>query len=376
MIDPKKFIIFLKKNNINYFTGVPDSVLDEFIKQLQNQKTIYHEPASNEGSAIALGVGYHLATGKIPFVYMQNSGLCNAMNPILSLIDEKVFSFPQIILVGRRGAPGIKDEPQHAKIGPKTIDLLNTLQLKSINLSNQNSEKKIYNSIKKAIKYVRQSNKPIFLIINKGFFKNKLITEKDSREVFLKRIKYIEKFILNKKFKDSIIFSTTGYASRELYYLNELHNKGHGSSFYNIGAMGHVSQIAFAFKKFYKNKKNKIIIFDGDGSLQMQMGNILTLGKTNFKILHIVFNNHTHESTGGHNLASDKINYDLLFKSCGYKKSVTIKNLKQFDQELKKKINGPQALIIDIKPGTIKNLPRPVLSPIQLKNLFIKKILK
>ena len=143
MIDPKKFIIFLKKNNINYFTGVPDSVLDEFIKQLQNQKTIYHEPTSNEGSAIALGVGYHLATGKIPFVYMQNSGLCNAMNPILSLIDEKVFSFPQIILVGRRGAPGIKDEPQHAKIGPKTIDLLNTLQLKSINLSNQNSKKKI-----------------------------------------------------------------------------------------------------------------------------------------------------------------------------------------------------------------------------------------
>ena len=376
MIDAKKFITFFKRLKIKYFTGVPDSVLDEFIKEIQNEKTITHEPTNNEGAAIASGAGYYLATGKIPFVYMQNSGLCNATNPILSLIDEKVFSLPQIILVGRRGAPGIKDEPQHAKIGPKTINILNTLKLKSIDLSKKKSEQEIFNSIKEAVKLARVNNKPVFLIINKGFFKKKLIKKKISKENDNKRIEYIEKIILNKNLKDSVIFSSTGYVSRELYYLNELHNKGHGSTFYNIGAMGHVGQIALAFKKFNKNKKIKVVILDGDGSLQMQMGNILNLGKTNLKILHIVFNNHTHESTGGHNLASDVLDYNLLFKSCGYQNSVTVKNLNHFKKEIEKKLKGPQALIVDIKPGTIKGLPRPSLSPIQLKNLFTKKNIK
>jgi phosphonopyruvate decarboxylase len=375
MIDAKKFISFLKKLNIKYFTGVPDSVLDEFIKEIQNEKTISHEPTNNEGAAIASGAGYYLATSKIPFVYMQNSGLCNATNPILSLIDEKVFSLPQIILVGRRGAPGIKDEPQHAKIGPKTIDILNTLKLKSIDLSKKKTEQKIFNSIKEAIKLARANNKPVFLIINKGFFKKK-ISKKILKKNENKRIEYIKKIILSKNLKDSVIFSGTGFASRELYYLNELYNIGHGSTFYNIGAMGHVGQIALAFKKFNKNKRTKVVILDGDGSLQMQMGNILNLGKTNFKILHIVFNNHTHESTGGHNLASDVLDFNLLFKSCGYKNSVTVKNLKHFNKEIEKKLKGPKAIIVDIKPGTIKGLPRPSLSPIQLKNLFIKKNIK
>ena len=167
MIDAKKFVSFIRKLGIKYFTGVPDSVLDEFIKEIQNNKKINHEPTNNEGAAIALGAGYYLATGKIPFVYMQNSGLCNATNPILSLIDERVFSLPQLILIGRRGAPGIKDEPQHAKIGPKTIDLLNSLKYKSINLSKIKSENKIFLSLKNAFLQSKKSNKPIFLIINK-----------------------------------------------------------------------------------------------------------------------------------------------------------------------------------------------------------------
>jgi len=372
MIDAKKFVSFIRKLGIKYFTGVPDSVLDEFIKEIQNNKKISHEPTNNEGAAIALGAGYYLATGKIPFVYMQNSGLCNATNPILSLIDERVFSLPQLILIGRRGAPGINDEPQHAKIGPKTIDLLNSLKYKSINLSKIKSENEVFLSLKNAFLQSKKNNKPIFLIINKGFFKKNDYKKKDNNKVKSQRIDYIRNIILEKNFKDSIIFSTTGYASRELYYLNEKFKRGHGNTFYNIGAMGHVSQIALAFKKFYRNKKSKVIILDGDGSLQMQMGNILNLGKSNLNILHIVFNNHTHESTGGHNLASDIVNYNLLFKSCGYKSSVTVNNLKQFKKEIDKKFKGPKALIVDIKPGTIKDLPRPSLSPIQLKNLFIK----
>ena len=144
MITAKNFTNFLKKSGISYFTGVTDSLLNELIVYLQIQKKFYHDVASNEGSAIALGAGYHLATGKIPLIYMQNSGLCNALNPILTLVDETVYSIPQLILVGRRGAPGTKDEPQHKKIGSKTISLLNSLNLKSIVLSNLASETKVY----------------------------------------------------------------------------------------------------------------------------------------------------------------------------------------------------------------------------------------
>src|SRR6056300_687615 len=135
MINSKKFISILKKYGIKYFTGVPDSVLDSFIKDLNKSNNIQHDPTINEGSAVGLGAGYYLSSKKIPLIYMQNSGLCNALNPILSLIDEKVFSIPQIILVGRRGAPGIKDEPQHAKIGPKTIKLLKSLDLEYFDLN-------------------------------------------------------------------------------------------------------------------------------------------------------------------------------------------------------------------------------------------------
>ena len=373
MITAKNFINFLKKSGIDYFTGVPDSLLNELIVYLQNQKRIYHDVASNEGSAIALGTGYHLATGKIPFIYMQNSGLCNALNPILTLVDETVYSIPQLILVGRRGAPGTKDEPQHTKIGSKTISLLDSLNLKNIDLSNLASETQVYKLVARAIKFAREKNKPIFLIINKNFFIKESFKKVNIKKEYTKRIEYIEQLIISKKFQNSKFFSTTGFASRELYYLNNLYKKGHGNSFYNIGAMGHVSQIAYVFKKFYKSKKNNVIIIDGDGSLQMQMGNILSIGKTSDKILHIVFNNCVHESTGGHYLASNKLDYNLLFKACGYKRIKTIKNLNQFIIEIRKPIKFTTALIINVLPGSINNLPRPDLTTLQLKKVFLKK---
>lgn len=378
MINTLNFINFLIKLNIKYFTGVPDSLLDGFIKNLQNNKKISHEPTSNEGSAIALGAGYYLATGKIPLVYMQNSGLCNALNPILSLIDKKVYSIPQIILIGQRGAPGIQDEPQHVKIGPKTLHILKTLDLDFIDLSKIKTEKKIFKCLFLAVRRTKQKRQPIFLVINKNFFtkeSNKKKQIKKDTKKNIKRIQYIERIIASKNHNNSIFFSTTGFTSRELYHLNSIYKKGHGNSFYNIGAMGHVSQIACAFAKFFKNKdkKSSVVVLDGDGSLQMQMGNILTIGKSKNKILHIVFNNGCHESTGGHFLASKIIDYELLFKSSGYKKVKTIKNLNEFNMEIKKSIKFPTALIINVNPGTIDNLPRPKYTTIELKKFFLKK---
>lgn len=370
MINSMKFISIFTNLGIKYFTGVPDSVLNSFIKDLKQVKKIEHNPTINEGSAIGLGVGYYLSTKKIPLIYMQNSGLCNALNPILSLIDEKVFSIPQIILVGRRGAPGIKDEPQHAKIGPKTLNLLKSLDLHFFDLNKCKSFKEIEKDVKKSISIAKKFNKPVFLIVNKNFFENKEFSEKNTKKSQLsKRISYLDYLLKNKKNKDSIFFSSLGNASREIFYINTIDKRSHSRFFYAIGAMGHVSQIAVAFKQF-QNKKD-VVIVDGDGSVQMQLGNLLKIGKSNLKILHIVFDNSCHESTGGHELGVSNLNYEKLFRAMGYKQVKIIKSINIFKKEINKKFNKTKALIIKIQPGSIPNLPRPNITPNKLKKIFI-----
>jgi phosphonopyruvate decarboxylase len=370
MINSKKFISIFTKLGIKYFTGVPDSVLNSFIKDLNKAIKIYHNPTIKEGSAIGLGAGYYLSTKKIPLIYMQNSGLCNALNPILSLIDEKVFSIPQIILVGRRGAPGIKDEPQHAKIGPKTLNLLKSLDLKFFDLNKCNNSMEIEKNIKKSINIAKKFNKPVFLIVNKKFFENK----KTKKEIFKKsklnkRIVYLDYLLKDKSNRDSIFFSSLGNASREIFHLNTIDKRKHNRFFYTIGAMGHVSQIAVEYKKFRRNKK--VIIIDGDGSVQMQLGNLLKVGKSNLNILHIVFDNSCHESTGGHQLGVLDLNYKILFKALGYKEVKMIKSIDVFKKEINKKFSKTKALIIKIQPGSIPNLPRPNIKPNKLKKIFI-----
>ena len=370
MISSKKFISIFTKLGIKYFTGVPDSVLNSFIKDLNEVKKIKHNPTISEGSAIGLGVGYYLSTKKIPLIYMQNSGLCNALNPILSLVDEKVFSIPQIILVGRRGAPGIKDEPQHAKIGPKTLNLLKSLDLKFFDLNKCSNLKDIEKDIKKSISIAKKFSKPVFLIVNKKFFENKKLVKKAVKKSQLsKRIIYLDFLLKNKNNKESIFFSSLGNASREIFHLNTINNRNHKRFFYSIGAMGHVSQIAIAFKQF-QNKK-EVVIIDGDGSVQMQLGNLLKIGKSNLKILHIVFDNSCHESTGGHELGVTNLSYEKLFRAFGYKKVKILRSISSFNKEINKKFTRTKALIIKIQPGTIPNLPRPNIGPNNLKKIFV-----
>ena len=371
MIESERFISIFLKFGINYFTGVPDSVLNSFIKDLNRIKKINHNPTVNEGSAIGLGAGYYLSTKKIPLIYMQNSGLCNALNPILSLVDEKVFSIPQIILVGRRGAPGIKDEPQHAKIGPKTLNLLRSLDLKFYDLGRCKNVREITSTIKISVSEARKFSRPIFLIVDKNFFineKKKIIVKKNNH--LYDRIDYIKCLLSDRKNLSSIFFSSLGNASREIFHINKENNTSHKRFFYNIGAMGHVSQIALTFKQFKKNKK--VVIVDGDGSIQMQLGNLLKIGQSNLKLLHIVFVNECHESTGGHELGVKRVDYKKIFESFGYNDVKIIKNVKSFKNELKKNYVKSKALIIRIRPGTISNLPRPDLAPDKLKKIFIK----
>ena len=367
MITPKDFVNYLKKKGINFFSGVPDSVLKSLINYLQANNKFNHEIAVNEGSAISLGIGFNLATKKIPLIYFQNSGLGHALNPISSMADKNIFSIPMLILVGRRGKPGIKDEPQHKVFGPRIFKIISAAGLKAFDINPKNFKKKI----SYALKYIKKNSAPAFIIVDKNFFLNFKSEFLNKRVVYkYKRINYIETILKNKK-KSDIIIGSTGFASRELFYLNEKLKLGHKNSFYCIGAMGHANQIAYIISKIRKNKR--IFILDGDGAVQMHMGNLVKIAdKRNKNILHIIFNNNVHESTGNHFVANTLLSYKKIFKAFNYKNSIEVKSTSALKKLINKKnFYGPAGIEVKINPGTIKNLPRPHLTTLEQKKLFI-----
>ena len=364
MIDVQEFVNHLIKKNINFFTGVPDSVLKSFINYLsfKKKKNITHRITTNEGSAISLGIGYNLTKKKIPLVYFQNSGIGHAANPLYSLADKRIYAIPMILLIGRRGYPRKDDEPQHYRIGEITTRFLKILNIQSFVLK-KNEYK---NQIDKAKKIALKKSAPVALVVPMNFFK-KFEKEKNINKKRLKiRYEYLKVILKNKLKKDAIIASL-GNVSRELFVLNEKLNLNHSKTFYTIGAMGQANQIALEVS--FNKKNNTTFILDGDGAIQMHMGNLITIAKNCKKnIIHILFNNKVHESTGFHQLANDKINYKMIFKACGYKKVYNVNKLSQLDKILQKNNKGLIAIIIEVAPGSIKDLPRPTKKPNQLKN--------
>jgi len=355
MINPQSLILAFKNSGINYFTGVPDSILDGFIKSLNNKKfKCIHRVAANEGGAIGLAIGYSISTKKIPVVYMQNSGLGNAINPLVSIVDKKVYGIPMILLIGSRGGFNVPDELQHCKMGPITLKTLKTLGIKYKVLNKY----KIYEQIKYAKKFTTKYNQPFAIVVKpKTISKSLDVKIKARANLKFKRIDFIQTLLqnINTNFR---IISTTGYTSRELDYLQKKRGKRKSKSFFCIGAMGHANQIATEIALQDKNKK--IIVLDGDGALLMHLGNLSVVRRLKPKnLLHILFDNSIHESTGSHQLPENDINYGLVFKNFGYKSVINITNPLTLKKILKKKLAGPAALIISIKPGTINNLPRP-----------------
>ncbi len=363
MISPSKLLKSIKKNKINFFTGVPDSVLKNFTNLLPEKKNYI---MANEGSSVGLAIGYFLKSKKTPLVYFQNSGLGNAINPLISIAHKKVYSIPLVLLIGWRGAPNLKDEPQHLAQGRVTKKFLKEMGVKFIILSSNRDISKI----KKLISFSRKNSKPVAILI-----KNGSIIEHSKYQVrnnfSLKRIEVIF-YILKNISKNCKIFSSTGYISRELNHLTEKSNLNSKNFFYNVGGMGHTSAMSLGYSLF--TKKN-ILCLDGDGSMLMHFGVLANIGnfaKKNFK--HILFNNGTHESVGGQKTNVNKINFKNITNGLDYKNYYKIKNNKDLKLYFKKfmRCNGPALCEIFIKNESIKNLGRPT-NLIQRKKKFINE---
>ncbi len=366
MIKISSLITILKKNNINFFSGVPDSVLKELSIYLQKKRKKHHIVASNEGAAVSIGIGHHLSTGKIPCIYMQNSGLSNAINPLISIANEKVYSIPLILVIGWRGSPGIKDEPQHNTKGKITLNLLKLLKI-NYTIIRKNSDLIKFN---KQIKNAKRNKKIVACLIEQGTF------EKSKKKVIRKNFYNFSKILFLKTLletinKDTKIISSTGYNSRELLQLRNKYNFKKSKDFYMVGGMGHTSSVALGCSLF--SNKN-IICIDGDGSLLMHLGSIKTVAtfaNKNFK--YILLNNNSHDSVGGQNTYSNYIDFQKLSKSLGFKRFYSIKDKNDLKKKIKRFLTGGSLDFLEVKISntSVKNLPRPG-NLIKIKNLFMK----
>ena len=367
MIKPKNFLNAFKKNGMLFFVGVPDSILSGMISLLDSKKDDYiHRSAANEGGAIGLAIGYYISTSKIPVVYMQNSGLGNAINPLTSLVDKKVYGIPMVLVIGGRGILGYKDEPQHLKMGPITLEVLKVLGIKYKILTKENFQKKN----KKAKDTSLKSNQPYALIVKPKLIETLPIKfTKDSKKL-VKRKDFIEKIVHFHK-DNNFIVGSTGNTAREIYYFLNKEKKNNNKIFHSIGGMGHANQIAAEYAKQRPNCRT--IIADGDGAAIMHLGNFSTIRHLNLKnFIHIVFNNNVHESTGGQLVSSPDLDYKKLFKLFGYKKVFSITRPHQLSKILNKKTSGSIGILIKVNSGTIINLPRQDIKSL----LSFKKLLK
>lgn len=359
----EKILKVLQKNNINFFTGVPDSVLKNFSNLLSNYSKHRHIITANEGGAVSLAAGYHLSTKKIPLVYFQNSGLGNIINPITSMIHKKIYGIPMILFIGWRGAPKIGDEIQHKVQGQITLK-----QLKLLNIKYKIFNKKNYaKQIKELVKYARVNKQPTAYIFKindlKVSFIKKINRIADRNSNLIDRSHFIKRLI--KLVNNARIIATTGFTSRELFQLRES-SRTKNKDFYMVGAMGHASMVSLGVS--LKSKK-KVICLDGDGSFLMHMGSsVITsnYGLKNYK--YVILNNECHESVGRQPTSISKINLKMFSKSIGYKNYFLIKNKAQIDKILKKFLTskGPSFLEVKIKTGSLLKLKRiKNLSPIR-----------
>jgi len=369
MIKPQKLVNAFKKSGISFFVGVPDSVLSGMISYLNvKASNCIHRSAANEGGAVGLAVGYYISTSKVPLLYMQNSGLGNAINPLTSIVDNKVYGIPMVLLIGARGAFGYKDEPQHLKMGPITTKLLKVLGVKYKILL----EKNFSAQIKYAKKTSLRTKQPYALIVKPGLIETTNLKKQSYvQKKLYKRIDFIE-HIINFHNRKSFIVASTGFAARELFYLVNRKKKNSNKIFYSIGGMGHANQVAAEYAK--QKPKEKIIVIDGDGAVMMHLGNLSTIKKLNLSnFIHIIFNNGVHESTGGQNVSYPEINYKSIFKLFNYKKIFNITSPLELKKILQKKIKGPIGIVIKVKIGTVNNLPRQDIESLVSFKKLIKK---
>lgn len=363
---------FVNVLGCDFYTGVPDSQLKALCNYLMNIYGIdekHHIIAANEGNCTALAAGYHLATGKVPVVYMQNSGEGNIINPVASLLNDKVYAIPCIFVIGWRGQPGIHDEPQHIYQGQITCDLLDLMDIENFVIS----EDTVVEELKRVMgeyNKVLDSGKSVAFVVRKNAltYDEKVVYENDNDMVREEIIEHIVDIT-----GDDPIVSTTGKASRELFEIRESNNQSHKYDFLTVGSMGHTSSIALGVA--INKPDEKVWCIDGDGSALMHMGSLAVVGNVNpSNLVHIVINNGAHETVGGMPTVAGNMNLVKIAEACGYSYAVSVDNFNELDSELEKVKSLDELCFVEVmcSIGAREDLGRPTTTALENKENFME----
>lgn len=356
----------------DFYTGVPDSQLKALCNYLMNTYGIdqkHHIIAANEGNCTALAAGYHLATGKVPVVYMQNSGEGNIINPVASLLNDKVYAIPMIFIVGWRGEPGVHDEPQHIYQGEVTVKLLEDMDVRTFIISKDTTEDEL-SAAMEGFRKELANDKQVAFIVRKGAIKydEEVVYKNDNKMIREDIIRHIAKA----SGEDPIV-STTGKPSRELFETRTANGQSHKYDFLTVGSMGHASSIALGVA--INKPDRRIWCVDGDGAVLMHMGSMAVLGANAPKnMIHIVINNGAHETVGGMPTVASKIDLVAIAKACGYPHAVCVDDFDSLDRELEAAKARDELSFIEVKCsiGARDDLGRPTTTALENKQNFME----
>lgn len=356
----------------DFYTGIPDSQLKALCNYLMKKYGIdqrHHIIAANEGNCAALAAGYHLATGKIPVVYMQNSGEGNIINPVASLLNDRVYAIPVVFIVGWRGEPGIHDEPQHIYQGEVTVKLLEDMNIKTFIIGKDTTDDEVISAMQQ-FRTVLANGKDVAFVIRKGAlsYDGKIWYKNNNTMMREKIIQHIVKVS-----EDDPIVSTTGKTSRELFEIRVSNGQSHKYDFLTVGSMGHSSSIALGIAI---NKPNtRVWCLDGDGAVLMHMGSLAVMGANALKnMVHVVINNGAHETVGGMPTVASKIDLVEIAKACGYPNAVSVDTFAGLDAELKAAKSRNELSFIEVKCsiGARNDLSRPTTTTLENKQNFME----
>ena len=354
-----------------FYAGVPDSQLRALCDYLHKNHGIssQHIIAANEGNAVALATGFHLATGKIPVIYMQNSGIGNAINPITSLTCTDVYAIPCIYIIGWRGEPGVKDEPQHINQGNITLELLEVLGIETMVIDQETSISQIKEKMSSFEKLLEKGQSVAFVIKKNALHYEEKITYYNN--YIMTREGILERLISHTQ--QDIIVSNTGKASREIYEIREKNGQGHQYDFLTVGSMGHCSSIALGIA--LQKPNCKVWCVDGDGGLIMHLGALAIIGSSKpNNLIYVVINNEAHESVGGMPTVAQQINIPQIALGCGFYEAISVETYDQLEKALHDAKKAEKLILIEAKAAISarSDLGRPQTTPKQNKEEFMQ----
>lgn len=365
---------FLRVLGAEFYTGVPDSLLKALCNELLQRYP--HDPrhhiiAANEGNAAAIAAGYHLATGKVPVIYMQNSGEGNIVNPLASLLHPDVYAIPALFVIGWRGEPGVHDEPQHVFQGKITRSLLDVLEVPAYVVGKETTATEL-KAAREAFAPALAAGRQVAFVVEKGALTSARALQWQNGYI-LRREQALA--VLLEFTGASPIISTTGKASRELYELRAQRGEGHSHDFLTVGSMGHASSIALGLA--LQRPEQRVFIVDGDGAAIMYLGAMAVIGQAQpANLVHVLIDNEAHESVGGFPTAAHNVDFLAVARACGYRTNITASN----EQELRAALTvlpesaGPALLVVRAAIGARADLGRPQEAPAVNKQAFMQAL--